>query len=48
MIYFFLNLNVLLNDFENQCDNQKPILAMLNTDPDVIKMVGKLLMVYLL
>ena len=38
---FFQKLNVLLNDFENQCDNQKLILVMLNNDPDVIIVVGK-------
>ena len=32
---------MLLNDFENQCDNQKFILAMSSTDPEVIKMVSK-------
>ena len=32
---------MLLNDFENQCDNQKFILAMSSNDPEVIKMVGK-------
>ena len=32
---------MLLNDFENQGDNQKCILAISSTDPEVIKMVGK-------
>ena len=32
---------MLSNEFENQCDNQKFILAMSGTDPEVIKMVGK-------
>ena len=40
-VLFFHKLSMLLNDFENQCDNQKFILAMLSTDPEVIKMVGK-------
>ena len=38
---FFHKLSMLLNDFENQCDNQKFILAMSSTDPEVIKMVSK-------
>ena len=38
---FFHKLSMLLNDFENQCENQKFILAMSSTDPEVIKMVGK-------
>ena len=38
---FFHKLSMLLNEFENQCDNPKFILAMSNTDPEVIKMVGK-------
>ena len=32
---------MLLNDFENQYDNHKFILAISSTDPEVIKMVGK-------
>ena len=32
---------MLFNEFENQCDNQKFILAMSSTDLEVIKMVGK-------
>ena len=32
---------MLFNDFQNQCDNQKFILAMSSTDPEVMKMVGK-------
>ena len=37
----FQKLNMLLNDFMNQCDNQKFTLAMSSTDLEVIKMVGK-------
>ena len=32
---------MLLNDFENHCENQNFILAMSNTDPEVIEMVSK-------
>ena len=32
---------MLLNDYQNQCDHQKCILAMSSTDPKIIKMVGK-------
>ena len=37
----FPTLYMLPNHFENQCDNQKFILAVPSTDPQVIKMVGK-------
>ena len=32
-VSFFHKLSMLLDDFRNQCDNQKFILAMSNTDP---------------
>ena len=38
---FFHKLSMLFNDFQNQCDNRKFILAMSSTDPEFLKMVGK-------